>query len=80
MKQKLILNENSPKEKYEELFKLPKGEVVKVTDYETVMQRIEDYKPTNGNFEVFPVTPGTGLYTMYGCDHVVVTENTIVTG
>lgn len=80
MKQKLILNENSPKEKYEELFKLPKGEVVKVTDYETVMQRIEDYKPTNVNFEVFPITPGTDLYTMYGCDHVVVTENTIVTG
>ena len=80
MKQKLILNENSPKEKYEELFKLPKGEVVKVTDYETVMQRIEDYKPTNCNFEVFPITPGTDLYIMYGCDHVVVTENTIVTG
>lgn len=80
MKQKLILNENSPKEKYEELFKLSKGEVFKVTDYETVMLRIEDYKPTNGTFEVFPISPGTDLYTIYGCDHVVVVENTIVTG
>lgn len=80
MKQKLILNENSPREKYEELFKLPKGDIVKVTDYETVMQRIETYKPKNGNFEVFPINPGTSLYTLYGCDHVVITENTIVSG
>ena len=79
MKQKLILDENSTKESYEELFKLPKGDVVKVTDYETVMQRIEDYKPTGGAFEVFPINPGTQLYTLYGCDHVVITENTFVT-
>lgn len=80
MKQKLILNENSPREKYEELFKLPKGDVIKVTDYETVMQRIETYKPKSGNFEVFPINPGTSLYTLYGCDHVVITENTIISG
>ena len=79
MKQKLVLNETSPKEKYEELFKLSKGEVFKVTDYETVMLRIEHYKPTNCTFEVFPITPGTDLYTIYGCDHAVVTENTIGT-
>lgn len=75
-KPKLVFTENSPKEQYDELYKLNMGDVFKVhSDYETVMQRIEDYKPQNLVFKVFPINPGTSLYTMYGPDHCVVTDN-----
>lgn len=76
LKPKLVFVENSPREQYEELYKLNMGDVFKIqSDYETVMQRIEDYKPKDLIFKVFPITPGTSLYTMYGPDHCVVTDN-----
>ena len=76
LKSKLVFTESSPKEQYEELYKLDMGSVFKVqSDYETVMRRIEEYKPQNLSFKVFPVNPGTDLYTMYGPDHCVVTDN-----
>lgn len=76
LKPKLIFTESSPKEQYEELYKLDMGSVFKVqSDYETVMRRIEDYKPQNLSFKVFPINPGTDLYIMYGPDHCVVTDN-----
>lgn len=76
LKPKLVFTENSPQEQYEELYKLGMGEVFKIqSDYETVMRRIEDYKPHDLVFRVFPINPGTPLYTMYGPDHCVVTDN-----
>lgn len=76
LKPKLVFTENSPQEHYEELYKLNMGDVFKIqSDYETVMRRIEDYKPKDLVFKVFPITPGTSLYTMYGPDHCVVTDN-----
>ena len=76
LKPKLVFTENSPKEQYDELYKLELGQVFKIqSDYETVMRRIEEYMPENLVFKVFPITPGTALYTMYGPDHCVVTDN-----
>lgn len=76
LKTKLILTENSPKEQYEELYKLNMGGVFKIeSDYETVMRRIEEYTPEGFVFKVFPINPGTSLYTMYGPDHCVVIDN-----
>lgn len=72
---KLIFTEATPKEQYDELFKLDVGQVFKIaSDYETVMARIEEYTPENLTFEVFPINPGTSLYTLYGPDHCVVTN------
>lgn len=70
---KLILTASSTKEDYNKVFALSVGDVFKVTDYETVMLRLEHYTPKNLKFEVTPITPGTSLYTIYGCDHVIVT-------
>lgn len=75
LKGKLVFTENSPQGQYEELYKLNIGDVFKVqSDYGTVMQRIEDYKPQDLVFKVFPITPGTSLYTMYGSDHCVIID------
>lgn len=75
LKPKLTFTENTPKEQYDELYKLNVGDVFKIqSDYETVMRRIEEYKPQNLTFEVFPINPGTSLYTMYGSDHSVVID------
>ena len=72
---KLIFTEDSPREQYEELYKLEVGDIFKIaSDYETVMRRIEEHKPSFVVFEVFPITPGTSLYTLYGPDHLVVTK------
>ena len=78
---KIVLCEDSPREKYQELFKCAEGTIFKVidSDYETVMRRIEDYKPAEGDFETFPVTPGTPSYSLVGPSHVVITKNTLVT-
>lgn len=70
---KLILTASSTKEDYNKVFALSVGDIFKVTDYETVISRLESYTPKNLKFEVTPITPGTSLYTIYGCDHVVVT-------
>ena len=75
---KLTLDENSPRETYEELFKLPAGSIFKVNDYETVMMRIEEYKPEGHTFEVFPINPGTDQYTLVGPDHCMIVENTLL--
>lgn len=75
---KLVLTEDSPKEQYEELYKLKVGEVFKIkSGYETVMRRISEYVPEGNTFKVFPINPGTALYTMCGSDHCVVTETTM---
>ena len=71
--EKLVLDASSTKEDYDKLFVLTIGSVIKILDYETVMLRIENYRPKNLKFEVMPITPGTSLYTIYGCDHVIVT-------
>ena len=73
---KLEFDENSPKEMYDELYKCDEGYVFKVNDYETVMQRIEDYKPAEGEFETFPINPGTEQYSLVGPDHCVIVKNT----
>lgn len=73
---KITLTGDSTQDAYSELFNLPKGSVFKIaSDYETVMRRIEEYTPQNVVFEVFPINPGTVLYTMYGPDHNIVTKN-----
>lgn len=75
MDEKLVFTENTPKEQYDELYKLEIGYVFKIaSDYETVMRRIEEYKPENLTFKVFPINPGTDLFTMYGPDHSVITH------
>lgn len=75
----LSFNENTPREIYEELFGSEEGTVfgVEESDYETVMQRIEEYKPEGSDFEVFPINPGTQLYSTYGAGHCVVVKNTL---
>ena len=79
IRNKLVFTEDSPQSQYEELFKLKVGDVFKVSsDYETVMRRIEEFTPKGVTFEVFPINPGTDLYTMYGSDHLVVVENTSI--
>ena len=76
---KLVFNENTPKEQYDELYKLPEGSIFKVeADYETVMMRIEEYKPEGHTFEVFPINPGTDQYTLVGPNHCMVTVNTLL--
>lgn len=74
--EKLVFTESSPKEQYDKLFQLEVGQIFKVaSDYETVMRRIEEYKPETLVFKVFPINPGTDLYTMYGPDHCIITDN-----
>ena len=76
---KLVFNENTGKEQYEELYKLPAGRIFKVeADYETVMMRIEEYKPEGHTFEAFPINPGTDQYTLVGPNHCMVTVNTLL--
>lgn len=76
MEPKLVFTESSPKEQYDKLYQLEIGQIFKIaSDYETVMRRIEEYKPSNLVFKVFPINPGTSLYTMYGPDHCIVTDN-----
>lgn len=73
----LIFDISSTKEYYERLFASPVGTVFEVSpeDFETVMLRIESYRPDNMEcFEVVPIVPGTSLYTQYGSDHCVITR------
>lgn len=73
----LVFDKTTPRDRYERLFTLSVGEVIKVLegDYETFMERVQEYLPDSIEFEVFPITPGTDLYTMYGPNHCVVTKN-----
>ena len=76
---KLVFTESTPKEQYEKLYNLEIGQVFKIqSGYETVMRRIEDYMPHNRVFKVFPINPGTSLYTIYGPCHCVITDNRVV--
>lgn len=76
---RLTFNGTSPKEAYDNLFTLEVGQVFKIeSDYETVMRRIDEY--SDGKFEVYPITPGTDLYTMYGPDHCIVTDKRLSMG
>lgn len=76
LREKLVFTGDSLREQYNELYKLDMGQVFKIaSDYETVMRRIEEYTPENLIFSVFPINPGTDLYTIYGPDHSVVTDN-----
>ena len=70
----MTLDRNSKAEDYTALFALKVGDVVKVLDYETVMERIKEFKPEGLVFELTPITPGTKLFVTYGCDHCIVTE------
>ena len=73
----IVLDCNSLEEDYKQLYELNVGDVFKIADdYEAVMLRIEHYTPENLIFEVFPINPGTSLYTMYGPDHCVVVTKT----
>lgn len=66
----------SPESNYEVLFGMPIGTVVKVKgDYETVLRRVEESKPANRNFKLTPITAGTSMFTTYGPNHLVVSEN-----
>lgn len=79
---KLTFDKNTPRSTYEELYEREVGDVFKVADcdYETVLNRIELYAPSNKSFEVFPITPGTSLYTTYGAEHCVVVKNEPISG
>lgn len=75
-----VISEDSPKEKYAELYTLDEGAIFKVAgNYETVMRRIIDYKEPNRTFEVFPINPGTDQYTLVGPDHCMVVKNQLLT-
>ena len=73
---KLKLDTDSTIEDYKELLKLEEGDVFEVCDdFDTIMERIEEVTPRYKDFEVFPITPGTDLYVIYGCNHCVVIAN-----
>lgn len=75
---RLVFNEDTPKEQYDLLYKLPEGSIFKIeNDYETVMRRIEEYKSEGHIFEVFPINPGTDQYTLVGPNHCMVVENLV---
>lgn len=72
----LIFNLDSTAEYYAALYLLPVGTVFKIEEhYESVMLRIEEYTPDTKHFEAFPITPGTQLFAMYGCDCCIITIN-----
>ena len=77
---KLIFNGETDFPIYQKLYALNVGDVFKVTsEYEEVMEKIVAYCPQNLRFEVFPINPGTSLFTMYGPDHLVVIRKEIIT-
>lgn len=73
----ITLDANSVANDYSALYDQPVGTVIRVDydNYETVMERITENTPSGKSFEVYPVTPGTDLYTMYGPNHCIVTKN-----
>lgn len=74
----LVLNGDSVENDYIRLFELDEGDIFKVeSDYETVMMRIEEYKPNGIDFEVFPINPGTDQYMLVGPDHCMVVKKVI---
>ena len=77
----ITLGINSVANDYAELYEQPVGTVIKVDydNYETVMERISENTPAGQSFEVYPINPGTDLYTMYGPNHCIVTKNESLT-
>ena len=66
-------------ESFIQVYDLNIGDVFQVVeDYEAVMSNIEKFTPSTLIFEVFPITPGTSLFTMYGPDHCVVVRKELV--
>ena len=77
------LNRYSSDSEYVELYKQEVGFVfgIESEDYEIVMNRIYDKCHTIGildEFEVYPINPGTDLYTMYGQGHSIITQKKIL--
>lgn len=77
--EKLIITDSSTKEDYKKVLSLNVGDVFKVEgDYETCLARIEEVRAeTEGSPETFgvcPITPGTSLFTVYGPQHLIVTD------
>ena len=77
--EKLIITDSSTKEDYKKILSLNVGDVFKVEgDYETCLARIEEVRAeTEGSPETFgvcPITPGTSLFTVYGPQHLIVTD------
>lgn len=72
----ITVNNNSTEEEISKLFNLNVGDVFRISEgFEGVMMLIEVYTPDGKDFEVYPINPGTELYTMYGPGHCVVTKN-----
>lgn len=72
----ITVSNNSTAEEISQLFELNVGDVFRISEgFEGVMMLIEIQTPKDKDFEVYPITPGTELYTMYGAGHCVVTKN-----
>lgn len=77
--EKLIITDSSTKEDYKKVLSLNVGDVFKVEgDYETCLVRLKEVRAeTEGSpetFRVCPITPGTSLFTVYGPQHLIVTD------
>lgn len=74
--QKIVITEDTPTSDYAPLLDLKVGDVFKIEgNYEELVNRIDRYvKNNNSDLEYFPINPGTSLYTMYGCNHFVITN------
>lgn len=77
--EKLIITDSSTKEDYKKVLSLNVGDVFKVEgDYETCLVRLKEVRAeTEGSPETFgvcPITPGTSLFTVYGPQHLIVTD------
>lgn len=75
----MVLSETSTQEEINVLYEKEVGTIFKVKgDYEAVLSRIEQGVPQGKKFEVFPINPGTQLFSQWGPDHCVITENKAV--
>lgn len=76
MANKITVSNKSTVAEISELYNLNVGDVFKISEgFEGVMEIIEHNIPVGRQFEVYPINPGTQLYTMYGAGHCVVTKN-----
>lgn len=76
------LNRYSDESDYAELYAQEVGFVffIEPDDYEIVITKINTYwhsVPKLESFEVYPINPGTDLYTMYGYGHSIISEKKI---
>ena len=69
----------TPESDYTTLFSMPVGTVIRVKGgYETVLTRIKEATPPNKEFVLTPITAGTSLFTTYGPNHLIVSQNNII--